>query len=508
MVFLDSTVVNVALPRLAQELSSALFGTLEAQSYVYNGYLLSLSALLILGGALTDQLGRRRMFAWGTAAFGATSLLCGIAPTMELLIVFRVLQGAAGAILVPGSLALITTGFEGELQARAFGVWAGATTATTILGPLVGGVLVDVASWRWAFLVNVPLAAVGVWVTLRWVEPSVARIRAERFDWLGSVIVLVALGGLTLGAIRGQQQQWQEPGAIVAVAVGAITLGALPFHLRRARNPLVPPELFRSRNFTVTNISTLLIYGGLYVVLLFVSIHVQGALGYSATAAGLVTVPGMALLAIFSPYFGSLADRYGPRRFMAIGPAVSAVGLLLLALVPADTDPWRLVPGTPSTWLPPADFVVHFLPGMLLLGAGLTMLVAPLTTALMRSVPSVHSGVASAVNNAISRVGPQLAGALVFVAITASFYTSLAERAPGLDVDDPETRNIIAPLNAPTEDVSPEVTEAARRASADAFALAMVLSAGMLLSGAVVNWFGIEDRSGVRSATGRTSVPG
>ncbi|MGH8874426.1 MAG: MFS transporter [Acidimicrobiia bacterium] len=494
MVFLDGTVVNVALPRIGAELPSREFGVLEAQSYVYNAYLLALSALLIPAGALNDAYGRRRMFAAGLAGFGATSLLCGLAPTMELLIVARVAQGAAGAILVPGSLSIIAAGFEGEAKGKAFGVWAGASTLVTILGPVLGGVLVDTASWRAAFIINVPLAVLAVAVTLRWVPESKDEAADRRLDWLGAAVAAVAMGGLVLGAVRGQQLQWQDPVGWAALAVGAAAAAAAPFVMLRSPNPLVPPELFRSRNFTVTNISTLFIYGALYVVLYLLGIFLQGTLGYTATAAGVAIVPGILFLALFSQWFGALAGRHGPRWFMAAGPAVMGIGVLWLARVPASSAAWVLRASEPASFAPPAAYLSDVLPGMLLFGVGAMVMVAPLTTALMTSVPVERSGVASAFNNAVSRVGPQLAGALIFVAVTASFYGTLGTLEEGLDVTSPAVRAALAPLNAPDPSLPAGQAEAARAASTAALHLGMVISAGLLFVGAAVNAVGICDR--------------
>src|SRR3989441_1931767 len=222
IVFLDSTVVNVALPRIGRDLPRLWFGVLEGQSYVYNAYLLTLSALLILAGALTDFYGRKRMFILGLAGFGLTSVLCGLAPNMELLVLFRVLQGAAGALLVPGSLALITANFEGEQQGRAFGVWAGASGATTILGPVVGGFLVDSISWRAAFLINVPLILIALWATYVHVPESRDEEATGVFDWIGSIIVALAGGGLAFGVIYGQQRDWRDPVRFLPPGAGLV----------------------------------------------------------------------------------------------------------------------------------------------------------------------------------------------------------------------------------------------------------------------------------------------
>jgi EmrB/QacA subfamily drug resistance transporter len=504
IVFLDTSVVNLALPRIGEELSSGLFGTLEAQSYVANGYFVTLSALLILGGALSDYYGRRRMFAIGLAGFAGTSLLCGIAPTMEFLIVCRTLQGAAGALLVPGSLAIITATFQGEEQGRAFGLWAGASAATTILGPFVGGLLVNTISWRMAFLINLPFLLIAYIATVRYVPESRDDEATGRFDWLGSLVVVAAVGGLAFGTIRGQQQGWSEPVAVASLVIGAVAAVAFPFLMTRRSDPLVPPKLFRSRNFTVTNISTFVIYGALYVALTFLGIFLIGTLGYNEQAAGIALVPGSLFLVLFSSSFGRLAARFGPRLFMTVGPAIMALGLLWFARIPAQSQGWVLGGGQSATILPPADYFTDLLPGLVVFGIGLCILVTPLTTALMTSVPARNSGVASAINNAISRVGSPLVNALIFVAVATSFYASIGDRVPGVDTDSREFRNAVAPLNRPSGEVPPAVSAAAKEASTEAFHLAMFVAAGLMVSGAAVNGFGIRNPA----PTGRHFGPG
>src|ERR1700716_4208228 len=434
IVFLDSTVVNVAPPRIGRDLPRLWFGVLEGQSYVYNASLLSLCALLILAGALSDHYGRRRMFLWGLIGFGLTSVLCGLAPNMELLVLFRVLQGVAGAVLVPGSLALLTANFEGEAQGRAFGLWAGASGATTILGPFVGGLLVDTISWRAAFLINVPLILIALWATYAHVPESRNETATAHFDWLGSAIVALAVGGLAFGTIYGQQRDWQDPLGYLALAVGVLCTITLPFYMARARYPLIPLSLFASRNFTVTNISTLVIYGALYVTFYYLTLFMQGTIGYTAAAAG-------------------------------------------LAGMPATSAPWHLEPQNPATWVPPLSYVIDLLPAGIIFGLGLSLLVAPLTTALMRSVPAHRAGLGSAINNAISRVGPQLAGALIFVFITASFYSYIAARRPDLNVNDPAFRKLVSPLNPSG---IPVMGTLVRDASTTAFHLAMMVGAALL----------------------------
>lgn len=491
-VFLDSTIVNVALPRIGRDLPHSLVGVLEGQTYIYTGYLLSLSTLLILAGALTDAYGRRRMFMLGLAGFGIMSALCGLAPNLETLVVLRVLQGVAGAFLVPGSLALITAGFSGPLRGRAFGIWSGASSGTTLLGPAIGGVLVDTISWRAAFLINIPIIAVALYATWRHVPESRSDAPPAGFDWLGAIVVGVAVGGLAFGTVYGQQREWRDPVAYIVLAVGALATIALPFLMARRRNPLIPLSLFKSRAFTTINISTMLIYGALYALGYNFALYVQGTLGYSAAAAGLGSIPSGLLLSVMSPRFGTLAGRYGPRLFLIVGPLLMAAAALLYARVPPTSAAWDLRTDSPASWIPPLAYVIDLLPPAIVFGVGLGIMVAPLTAALMASVPVANAGLASSINNAISRIGPQLAGALIFVAVTAVFYASLASRIPGTDAASESLRAEVSPLNRPTASAPAEVAAQTRFASGDAFRTAMLIAAGLLVAGAAANAVGIE----------------
>jgi EmrB/QacA subfamily drug resistance transporter len=495
IVFLDTSVVNLALPTIGREVPSPWldFAALEAQSYVTNGYFLTLSALLILAGALTDFYGRKKMFALGLIGFLLTSLLCAVAPNMELLILFRILQGAAGALVVPGSLSIITASFEGEEQGRAFGLWAGASAATTILGPFVGGVLVNSISWRAAFFINVPALLIAIYATRRGVPETRDEESTGKFDWFGSLVVALAVGGLAFGTIRGQQTNWQGVEAFVALAIGAVATVAFPIMMLKRGNPLVPPSMFRSRNFTVTNIGTFVIYGALYVFITFQGLFLIGTLGYNEPAAGIAGLPATLFLVLFSTRFGKLAARYGPRLFMSLGPAIMAFGLLYLARFPAGSEPWVLGTGPGESILPPADYFVDLLPSLLVFGSGLMMMVAPLTTALMTSVPKHNSGVASAINNAVSRVGSPLVTAVIFVAVVSSFYGSIQDRVPGADTSSPQFRRQVSPLNPPEAGADPMVVQAAREASTESFHLAVLVAAGLMLIGAAVHGFGIRN---------------
>jgi EmrB/QacA subfamily drug resistance transporter len=498
VVFLDSSVLPVALAEIGRE-PRLFLDVFEAQNYIHYGYLLTLSALLVLAGALTDYHGRKRIFELGLVGFGATSLACGLAPNLELLVVFRLLQGAAGALLVPASLALLTHAFSGEEQGRAFGTWAAASGAAVILGPLVGGVLVQEVTWRAIFLLNLPLIGLSIWALRRHVTESRDPQAAAHFDWLGAGLVALAVGGLSFGVIYGEQRQWASPLAFGALGAGALASIALPIYFARARQPLIPLSMFRSRNFAVTNLSTLLIYGALYVTFFLLPIYLQGTLGYTAAAVGLGMVPSSLFLVFLSSRFGGLASRFGPRRFMAAGPLLMGLGVLWLARVPSTSQPWRLMLGDPATYLPSDGYLLDVLPGLVVHGLGVAIMVAPLTTALMRSVPARQAGLASAINNAISRVGPQLAGALIFVLVTAAFYAAAAPALPSLDVNDPQVRRLIPPLAFPEAQLTADQMAGVRAASTEAFRLAMLGAAALVMTGGLINLLGISDRQ-ARSA--------
>lgn len=490
-VYLDATVVNVALPRIGRDLPHSLVGVLEGQTYVYTGYLLSLSTLVILAGAVTDVYGRRRTFMLGLAGFGITSAMCGLAPNLETLVVLRVLQGVAGAFLVPGSLALITAGFSGPLQGRAFGNWVGASSGTSLLGPALGGVLVDTISWRAVFLINIPIVAVALYAAWRHLPESRSDAPPVGFDWLGAIAVGVAVGGLAFGTVYGQQRQWRDPVAYVVLAIGAIATVALPFLMARRPYPLIPLSLFKSRAFSTINISTLLIWGALFTTGYNLPLFLQGTLGYTASAAGLASVPGFLLLSVLSARFGTLAGRYGPRLFLTVGPLVMTAGILLYVRVPATSTVWNMRLDSPGSLLPPVAYFTDLFPAAVVFGIGFGILGAPLTAALMASVPVANAGLASSINNAVSRIGPQLAGALIFVVVTAVFYSSLASRLPGIDPGSASLRAEVSPLNRPAATAPADVARQARFASADAFHAAMLMSGGLLVAGAVANAIGV-----------------
>ena len=385
--FLDATVVNVALPAIGEDLDTGLSGL----QWVLDGYLLTLGALLLLGGSLGDLFGRRRMFVAGLAAFSVASALCGLAPSAGFLVAARILQGVGGALLVPGSLAILSASFQPEDRSEAVGAWSGLAGVTTALGPFAGGWLVDAVSWRLVFLVNLPLAAVAAAVALRYVPESRDPSAPRRPDLVGAGLATIGLGGVVYALI-------ERSGPLVAAAAvaGVAALVAFPIVERRRAQPLVPLSIFRSRQFVGANLTTLAVYAALSGALFFVALDLQTVLGYSALEAGAAMLPITLVLLVLSARAGRVAQRTGPRLPLTLGPVVAALGLLLLSgMGPGDR------------------YVSGILPGVVVLGLGMAVTVAPLTSAVLAAVDEHHVGVASGLNNAVARIGGLLAVALL-----------------------------------------------------------------------------------------------
>ena len=412
LVLLDGTVVNVALERIGTELGAGFAGL----QWTVNAYTLALASLILLGGSLGDHLGRRRVFVIGVVWFALASLLCGLAPNLELLIAGRALQGVGGALLTPGSLALISASFHGADRAAAVGAWSGLGGIAGAIGPFVGGWLVE-WSWRAVFLVNLPLAAVVVAVALKHVPETRDRDAAPGLDLPGTVLAVAALGALTwsLTALGGEGASVVP---LVVLAVGVAALAAFVVVERRSPHPLVPPLLFADRTFTAANATTLLVYGALGVVFLLLVLQLQVVAGFSPLVAGTALLPVTAVMLAFSARAGALAQRVGPRLPMTAGPLLSAVALLLLR---------RIGPG--------ASWVVDVLPAALVFGAGLTLTVAPLTATVLASAPDRYAGSASGVNNAVARAAGLLAVAVVpgLAGIAGADYTDPAAFDAGFD---------------------------------------------------------------------------
>ncbi len=493
-VFLDSTVVNIALQRIGTELPATTIGVLEGQVYVVAGYMATLAALLIPGGAMGDLYGRRRLFVAGLILFAIASVVCGLAPTLDLLVLARIGQGVAGAVLVPGSLAIITALYEGPLRARAIGLWVSATSAMAIVGPPLGGVLVGTAGWRSIFLVNVPILAIAVVLAIR-AMPELRQEGVRRsLDLPGSLAAAAAVGGLTFGAIRGQQTQWQEPIALVAIVVGIAGVVAFPLLMRRA-SALVPLELFRNRTFSAINLATLLVYGALYLLFYLQSLFLQSVLGYSPLGAGIAALPQGLALVLLTGRAGALATRIGARPFLIGAPLLMAVGALNWLRVTPDSAAWVATVSDPASLVPPLAFVTDVLPAITLFAIGISFLVVPLTATLMNSVPPERAGIASGINNALSRIGQPIFSAIAFILISEQFYAAIGAKVSGVDPSDPAFRAALQPLNPPATDVSAALAAAATNASADAFHLAALGCAVVLVIGAAVSAVGIRRTS-------------
>jgi len=492
IVFLDGTIVSIALKAIGEDLPATIVGKLEGQAYVSTGYLATLAALLILAGALGDYYGRRRIFLIGLVGFGITSAACGLAPNLELLVVARVLQGIAGALLVPGALSIITSTFEGPARGRAFGIWASATSGVTVLGPQLGGIIVQLVSWRAAFLINIPLVVVAVWLTTRYMRETRDESATGHFDWLGAIVAAIGVGGLSFGITREGQQQWQDPIGYWAIGLGVVGVIAFLVLMRVLREPLVPLSLFRIRSFATINLSTLLIYGALYSIFTFQALYLQGTLGYSPTAQALIGLPSGLMLTFLSARIGSIAGRIGARPFLVAGPLVMAVGLLWWLRVPANSTPWLASFADLGTLVPPASVFIDPLPSVLLFGFGISLVVAPLTATLMSSIPVRNAGLGSAINNALSRIGAPIVVPLLFVVVNGAFYAALAAAVPGTDPGSPTLRSTFSPLNPPPAGADPALATAAQLASTDAFHLAVIVCAVLLAAGALVNLLGLR----------------
>ncbi|MGH2958759.1 MAG: DHA2 family efflux MFS transporter permease subunit, partial [Solirubrobacterales bacterium] len=377
MVFLDGTVVNVALPRIGSEFDA---GISELQ-WVLNSYLLALAALILLGGSLGDRFGRKRIFIIGAAWFTAASALCGFAPSVEWLIAGRVLQGVGGAMLAPGSLAILEAGFAHEDRPRAIGLWSGLAGVSTAIGPPLGGWLIDAVSWRAVFFLNIPLGIAVVLVSLRHIPESRNESLVGEIDFAGAGLAIVALGGISWALIEGPSRGFGSPAVMTAIVAGLLAIVGFLARERSAKEPMLPLELFRSRTFTAANLLTFVVYGAFGGALFLLTVLLQTGLGYSPLVAGLATLPITFVLLLFSARSGAVAQRIGPRLPLTIGPLIIAASLLAMHTI--DTD---------STYL------TSVLPCVVLLAVGLVIVVAPVTATTLAAAPDDRAGVASAVS--------------------------------------------------------------------------------------------------------------
>ena len=433
LTLLDGTVVNVALRSIGADLDASL----AQLQWITNGYFLSMASLILIGGSLGDRLGRRRVFVIGTIWFALASLMCGLAPNAEVLIAARVLQGIGGALLTPGSLAMIQGAFRSEDRSRAIGAWSGLGGIAAALGPLVGGLLVDHASWRWIFLINLPLAVLTVWLAHRWVPETRDPRTQGRFDLPGAALASLSLACLTwaLTDAGGPVTLWAAGGALVS-AIAFVVVE------RRSRGPMVPLGLFHDRTFSAANLMTLLVYAALGAILFFLVLQLQTVGGYNALEAGLATLPITICMLLLASRGGALGERIGPRIPMTFGPLVMAVGTLWLLRVGPDVSWWRDVA-----------------PGLTVFGLGLALMVAPLTATVLAAAPDEEAGIASGINNAVARAGSLLAVAALPTAVGLA----------GDDYRDPAAFD-----------------------TADA--TAMIACAALLVLGGLISWFTIPSR--------------
>jgi EmrB/QacA subfamily drug resistance transporter len=481
IVLLDGSVVTVALPTIQR----ALGGGLAAQQWVVNGYLLTLGSLILIGGSLGDLYGERRVFALGAAGFGVASLAAALAPSIGALVAARAVQGMFGALLVPSSLAVIVNTFDGAERGAAIGSWTAWGAIFGVLGPLAGGELLAIASWRWIFLINLPLVFACVWLILFALPRAAPRERgARRIDYPGAVLCALGLGGPVFALIEQPRLGWSSPAVYGPMIAGVLLLGAFVLYEARARDPMLPLGLFRRRNFSAGNVETFSMYAGLSILFFFLVLFMQQIGGYTPLQSGLATLPVTVIMFVASRRFGALADRYGPRLFMGAGPLVAAGGLLLFQLI-----------GTR------VDYVSEVLPGLLVFALGLSMTVAPLTAAVLAGAER-EAGIASGVNNAVARVAGLLGTAAVGAAVAGAFGSTLDRHLAGVTLG-PAARAAVSaakrlPLGRPDVHALPAaqahaLSSAAEQASLYSFHLGMAIAAALVALGGLVGVAGIRN---------------
>lgn len=482
--FLDSAIVNVALPSIQNDLG----GGLSAQQWIVDAYLLTLGSFILIAGSLSDLFGRKKILNLGLLGFGIASLLCAIAPSSEFLIAARALQGVAGALLVPSSLALIIATFSGTAQGKAIGSWTAWTGIAFVIGPLLGGILVDSASWRWIFAINILPIAITLYL-LKGVHVSKVEAKPKAsVDFFGAALCAIGLGGPVFALIEQPRYGWGSPIIYLPLILGLLIFIVFLVYEKRAKHPMLPLSLFKNHNFSIGNVSTLLVYAGLSAGMFLIVLFLQQVAGYSALAAGLSLLPVTIILFFFSSRTGVLSAKFGPRLFMGFGPIIAGIGFLMMLKIPADLNYWT-----------------QLLPAILVFGAGLCLTVAPLTSTILGDVKKEQAGIASAVNNAVARIASLLAVAAVGAIVATQFNSSVTRI--GQNIYTP--RNLEKLKQAPLVITPPEgwaqssdEIEAAKQllsmASVDAFHAGITSVAVLLMAGGVISLIGIRNPSRVQ----------
>jgi EmrB/QacA subfamily drug resistance transporter len=478
---LDATAVNVALPAIEADLGGGLAG----QQWVSNAYLLTLGSLILVGGSLGDLFGERRIFTLGVTGFGAVSVVCAMAPTIEVLIAGRALQGVFGALLTPSALAVIVATFASDERAAAIGSWTAWSGIAFVVGPLAGGWLIDVASWRWIFAINVPFVIATVLIVRVAVSERPREGERAPVDVIGATLCALGLAGPVYALIRQPSVGWGSVEVIAALVVGVALLAAFLWREAHTQHPMLPLNLFRRRNFAFGNLETLALYGGLSAVLFFLVLFLQQVAGYDALQAGLATLPTTIVMFALSRRAGRMADRIGPRWFMGLGPLVGAAGLLLLMRVDADLD-----------------YFTDLLPALLVFSVGLAITVAPLTATVLADADEHNAGIASGVNNAIARVAGLLAVAALGAVVAAQFGSAIERELGARSLSPPAQRTVEVAKERTLARVDPAslprgegqfVAQAAEDASVSAFHTGAGIAALLVALGGVLGLVGIRN---------------
>lgn len=478
--FLDSAIVNVALPSIQQQLG----GGLSAQQWIVDAYLLTLGSVILIAGSLSDLFGRMKILKIGLIGFGFASILCAIAPNNEILIAARALQGIAGAFLVPSSLALIIAAFTGPAQGKAIGTWTAWTGIAFVIGPLLGGILVDTTSWRWIFAINVVPIIVTLWF-IRGVSVIKEQPKSVSVDYLGASLCALGLAGPIYALIEAPHYGWSSPNVYLTMIIGLGLLATFILHEKRTADPMLPLSLFKNHNFSIGNIATVAIYAALSAATFLIVLFLQQVADYSALNAGMALLPITIIMFFLSSRFGALAGKFGPRLFMGFGPIIAGCGFLLMLRLSSEVEYWT-----------------QLLPAIVLFGVGLSMTVAPLTSAVLGDVEPEQAGIASAVNNAVARIAGLIAVAAVGAAVAMQFSSSINAQSLSFSAS-----SIQAAKQAPLVTTPPKPYQDSQAyksvlsdASVDALHTGVAISAAVLIVGGVISLIGIQNPKPITKA--------